>query len=77
MKVQSAVERSHQNRRRDPNGLAATVNEAWENLPGDTIEKVFLLNAVEIISTSRSRGVITTWLLMLLRSDSSSPQQKL
>ena len=41
MSVQSAVERSHRNRRRDPNGLAATVKEAWENLPRETIQRVF------------------------------------
>ncbi len=41
MSIQSAVERSHQNRRRDPEGLAATVKEAWENLPCETIQRVF------------------------------------
>jgi len=41
MSVQSAVERSHRNRRRDPDGLAATVKEAWENLPRETIQRVF------------------------------------
>jgi hypothetical protein len=41
MSVQSAIEHSHQNRRRDPDGIAATVKEAWENLPHETIQKVF------------------------------------
>jgi hypothetical protein len=41
MSVQSHVERKHRNRRRDPDGLAQTVQEAWENLPRDTIQRVF------------------------------------
>ncbi len=41
MSVQAAVEVRHRNRRRDPDGLAATVKEAWENLPGETIQRVF------------------------------------
>ncbi len=41
MSTQSAVERSHRNRRRDPDGLVATVKESWENLPGETIQRVF------------------------------------
>jgi hypothetical protein len=45
--LESTVERSHQNRRRDPDGLAATVKEAWENLPGDTIQRVF--NRIPIV----------------------------
>jgi hypothetical protein len=37
MSVQSEVEQSHWNRRRDPDGLATTIKEAWENLPGEPI----------------------------------------
>jgi hypothetical protein len=47
MSIQSAVERSHQNRRTDPDGLAATVKEAWENLPQETIQRVF--NQIPIV----------------------------
>ncbi len=41
MSVQAAVEVRHRNRRRDPDGLAATVREAYENLPAVKIQKVF------------------------------------
>ena len=41
MSVQAVVEVRHRNRRRDPDGLAATVREAWDNLPAGTIQKVF------------------------------------
>ncbi len=41
MSVQAAVEVSHSNQRRDPDRLAATVQEAWGNLPVGTIQKVF------------------------------------
>jgi hypothetical protein len=41
MSIQVAVENRHQNRRKDPNGLAAKVREGWENLPAVTIQKVF------------------------------------
>ena len=47
MSVQAAVEVRHRNRRRDPDGLAATVREAWENLPAVTIQKVF--NRIPIV----------------------------
>ncbi len=47
MSVQSTVERSHRNRRRDPDGLAATVKEAWESLPQETIQRVF--NRIPIV----------------------------
>jgi hypothetical protein len=39
--VQSAVERRHQNRGRDPDTLAESVLDAWNNLPMHTIQKVF------------------------------------
>jgi hypothetical protein len=38
MSLQAEVESRH---RRDPDGLAATVIEAWENLPAVTIKKIF------------------------------------
>jgi hypothetical protein len=41
MSIQSHVERRHRERRQDPDGLAVSVMEAWENLPVDTIQKVF------------------------------------
>jgi len=41
MSIQAAVEVRHRNRRRDPDGLVATVREAWDNLPAGTIQKVF------------------------------------
>jgi hypothetical protein len=41
MSIKAVVEVRHHNRRRDPDGLAATVREAWENLPAVTIQKVF------------------------------------
>jgi hypothetical protein len=36
--VQSAVERRHQNRWRDPDALAESVLDAWNNLPVHTIQ---------------------------------------
>jgi hypothetical protein len=41
MSVQSHVERMHRNRRRDPDSLAVTVQEAWDHLPAATITKIF------------------------------------
>ncbi len=41
MSLQSAVERRHRNRRRDAEALARTVKEAYDNLPPETITKVF------------------------------------
>ncbi len=41
MSLQSAVERRHRDRRRDTDALSRTVNEAWNNLPAETIQKVF------------------------------------
>ncbi len=41
MSVQSSVEHKHRNRRRDPDALAETVREAWDNLPMETIANVF------------------------------------
>ena len=41
MSVQSSVEHMHRNRRRDPDALAETVREAWDNLPIETIASVF------------------------------------
>jgi hypothetical protein len=41
MSLQSAVERKHRNRRRDIDALATTVQEAWRDLPADTIQRVF------------------------------------
>jgi hypothetical protein len=41
MSVQSHVERRHRDRCRDPDTLAVTVQEAWNNLPAETIQKVF------------------------------------
>ncbi len=41
MSVQSAVERRHRERRRDPDGLAISVQEAWQHLPEDKILRVF------------------------------------
>jgi len=41
MSLQSAVERRHRNRRRDIDALSRTVQEAWEDLPADTIQRVF------------------------------------
>jgi hypothetical protein len=37
MSLQSTVEKIHQNRRRDPDGLATTIKEAWEHLPDKKI----------------------------------------
>ena len=47
MSVQSHVEHRHRERRRDPDGLAETVKEAWKHLPEDTIQKVF--NRIPIV----------------------------
>ena len=41
MSLQSSVERKHRNRRRDIDALATTVQEAWRDLPADTIQRVF------------------------------------
>ncbi len=41
MSIQSHVECRHREQRQDPDGLAVSVMEAWENLPVDTIQKVF------------------------------------
>jgi hypothetical protein len=41
MSVQSAVECRHQEWWRDPDGLAISVQEAWQHLPEDTIHRVF------------------------------------
>jgi hypothetical protein len=41
MSLQSAVERRHRDRRRDIDALSRTVNEAWNDLPAETIQKVF------------------------------------
>jgi hypothetical protein len=37
MSLQSHVKRRHRERRRDPDRLAVSVMEAWENLPENTI----------------------------------------
>ncbi len=47
MSVQSHVEHRHRDRCRDPDSLAATVREAWENLPEVTIQRVF--NRIPIV----------------------------
>jgi hypothetical protein len=39
--IQSAVEKLHRNRQRGPDTLAASVRDAWENLPSDKILRVF------------------------------------
>jgi hypothetical protein len=41
MSLQSAVKRMHRNARRDAEALTTTVQEAWRDLPGDTIQRVF------------------------------------
>ncbi len=41
MSVQSSVDKRHRNRRRDPDGLAETVQEAWNNLQEPTITRIF------------------------------------
>ena len=41
MSVQSHVERRHRERTRDPDGLAVSMLEAWENLTVNTIQRVF------------------------------------
>jgi hypothetical protein len=41
MSLQSLVERRHQNRPQDIEALATTVQEAWADLPADTIQWVF------------------------------------
>ncbi len=47
MSVQAAVEERHRNRCRDPDGLAETVQEAWNNLPEPTITRIF--NRIPIV----------------------------
>jgi len=41
MSVQSHVEKIHRTRTRDPDALAATVHNAWDQLPPSTITKIF------------------------------------
>jgi hypothetical protein len=41
MSLQPAVKRRHRDRRRDTDALSKTVNEAWNDLPAETIQKVF------------------------------------
>jgi len=41
MRVQSHVEHRHREQRQDPDRLAVSVMEAWENLPEQTIHWVF------------------------------------
>jgi hypothetical protein len=41
MSVQSAVERMNREQQRDPDGLAFSVQEAWQRLPENTIHWVF------------------------------------
>jgi hypothetical protein len=41
MSLQSAVEKMHRNARRDAEVLTITVQEAWRDLPADTIQRVF------------------------------------
>jgi hypothetical protein len=49
MSLQSAVEHRHQNRQGqgDTDTFATTVQEAWEDLPSDTIQQVF--NSIPIV----------------------------
>jgi hypothetical protein len=42
MSLQSTVECMHQNARRDAEALKTTVQEAWRDLPVDTIQRVFI-----------------------------------
>ena len=41
MSYQSSVECMHRNRQQNPDALAETVQEAWDNLPMETIASVF------------------------------------
>jgi hypothetical protein len=80
MSVQVAVEERHRNRCRDPDGLAETVQEAWNNLPGPTITRIF--NRIPIvlqqivssggdnITVEKGGGVVVTSLL--IRQDDSA-----
>ena len=47
MSVQSHVERRHWERRWDPDGLAVSTIEAWQNLPENPIRRVF--NRISIV----------------------------
>jgi hypothetical protein len=47
MSIQSAVEEMHRNRCHDPDGLAETVQETWNNLPEPTITRIF--NRIPIV----------------------------
>jgi hypothetical protein len=59
MSVQSHVKHKHRNRQRDPDRLAQAVQEAWENLPGDTIQWVFsrILIVLQLILDSNGDNV--------------------
>jgi hypothetical protein len=59
MSLQSGVECRHQNRRRDAEALTRTVKEAYDNLPLETITKVFdhLLIVWEIVLVSNRDNV--------------------
>jgi hypothetical protein len=41
MSVQSHVESRHRDRCREPDSLAISVEEAWNNLPIETVQRVF------------------------------------
>ncbi len=41
MSLQSHMEKLHRNRTRDPDGLAVSIKQEWEQLPVETILKVF------------------------------------
>mgnify|MGYP000882679860 CR=1 FL=1 len=47
MSVQSHVEKIHRTRTRDPDALAATVHNAWDQLPPSIITKIF--NRIPIV----------------------------
>jgi hypothetical protein len=47
MSVQSHVESRHRDRCRDPDSLAISVEEAWSNLPNETVQSVF--NRISIV----------------------------
>ena len=47
MSIQSLVEERHKNRHHDPDRLAETVQEAWNNLPEPTITRIF--NRIPIV----------------------------
>ncbi len=47
MSVQSHVERRHRDRCRDPDSLAISIKEAWNNLPVETVQWVF--NRIPIV----------------------------